>query len=305
MKLFPYAKTRVLAGLALHQDRFCMVRLKQYKQTKMIDAFAVLDAPDKWLIEGKISRIEETVNVIQSLAKSLGKEPYCVAIALPASQMIQKRIKLAAYLNDTERLTHISENLSHYLPGLNESLYFDFVRITTSDQEDECLLVAARRLQVDGYVSLLEQAGLKTVIVDVDIYALARALSITLVNEVTVVLDMDESVAQLLLFKRREIKSVHQVFMNDHFIQQLKRGLQLFGAMTQPIKIEKIIFVGKQKRLTALRKKLEDELAISVEPTRVFDHVMVSEEIKQHELMLNESELLTAFGLAMRAFPSC
>lgn len=172
MLRFARAKEPTLVGLAMHQDRISMVKLKH---KNILEAFAIADLPQGWLVDGKINHVEEVVQLIRNLIIDFQAENCCAAIGLPVSLVISKRIKVAACLSDAERVADIKDNLPHYFPGIKEPLSFDFIPLEENHEDDEVLLVAARSGQVDAYVSVAEQAGLKVRVVDVDIYALSRA----------------------------------------------------------------------------------------------------------------------------------
>src|SRR5689334_7159334 len=135
-------------GLAIHPERLSMIKLKQIKKQISIEGFA--------------STVHQ--NGLDQALKQLIKENKVkqgrAALALSASHVIQKRIKVPAYLNEAERAAEISLNLKHYLPGMDEPLYFDFFAIEKNEREVELQLIAARIEQVDTYIQLAKTVGL-------------------------------------------------------------------------------------------------------------------------------------------------
>ncbi len=291
MTLFLRAKARTWVGLALHQDRFSLVKLKPGQPKNTLEAFAIEDAPRGWLQDGKIHHVAESIAVIKKLSTSILAGNIATAISFPVSQVIQKRIKIAAYLNEIELETEIKENLEHYLAGGNEPLSFDYVHLAKDEKEYELLLVAARRHLLNAYVELVRQAGLNVRAVDVDVYALARAVR---VKESSVILDVDTNILQLILIEQDQVKSIHPVLANplqENFIQQLKRSIQFFCANTQIPKIEKIILTGKQSLFANIKEILYQEFLIQSIQTNFLNNP-------------REPELLTAWGLTLRKFPA-
>ncbi len=300
MPLFSRAKKTILLGIYLHQDRLSMVKLSRSKHITTLEAFAIRDLPLGWSID------EEPTRIIKKLVKEMRAENAYTALGFPASQVITKRIRLAAFLSEVEREVDVFNNLGHYFPGINEPLHVDFIKLSHEAEEDDVLLVAARREQVNAYIAFAEQAELKVRVVDVDVYAIARAMNLTEVSEPLVVLDVDVNAAQLILVTRGMATSVQPITMSqdtDSLIQQLKRGISLFSASLPSSQIKKLILTGKRAYFGKISQLLQDELQITAEISQVFRQLKLSEHIHFSSLYLHEPELLVALGLAIRSFP--
>lgn len=215
-----------------------------------------------------------------------------------------KRIHLAGCLNDAEREAVILENITHYLPGLNEPLSFDYSSLVQDGKTEELLLVAARQELINAYLEITAQANLKVRIMDVDIYALARVLSMT--KEAQVFFDVDATLGHLVLWKNGEMITAQQILINttdESLAQQLKRALLALNSAAPGSHIEKIILTGKKKYFCKLSQLLQQEMSLHIEIPTIWQRFDVSEKINKEELNQHESELLAALGLVLRTYP--
>jgi type IV pilus assembly protein PilM len=298
LPLFSRIKKTLQVGLALHQDRISMVKLSRSRQINSLEAFAIASF--------KKDGNEELLHIIKKLVNEMRAENVCVAMALAASNVINKRIRLPSCLTEAEREADIASNLNHYFPGVNESLNVDFVSVDCHKEEDDLLLVAARREQVNAAVTMAEQAKLRVRVIDVDVYAIARAMTSIPAHELIVVLDIDVNVAQLILITHGIVTSVHPIPMShDHdlLVQQLKRGILLFSTSMPTSKIKEIILTGKRSYFPKIKQLVQDELQMDVSLSHVFKRANLSTSLDSSSLYLHEPELLVAYGLALRSFP--
>ncbi|HSW69247.1 MAG TPA: pilus assembly protein PilM [Gammaproteobacteria bacterium] len=290
-----FRKTPAFAGLAVRHGQLSLMKLKQIKKDIMIEGFASANVPS-----GSLSGSETLYLVIKELMEAVDAKNCHAALALPASHVINKSIRVASCLNDKERDAEIRANMNDYLPGTDGSLYFDFVPMEQHENDIELQLIAARSLYVETYLRAGDMAGLKIKIVDVDVYAIARAIYFILPQnkraESCVILDIDFSSAQLILLKNGKIISIYPVSLEieDLFFQQIKRGIQFFSTIEKNIK--KIILTGDLSRLEQLKSVLEKILPISVSYLNYFKQVSANPDFN----LKNDSKYLLAFGLALR-----
>jgi len=299
-------KKSVFVGLAVHHARLSMIKLKQIKKDILIEGFATADFPAGYVTDGEPAQAASLSQMIKQLVRMSAAENCYAALALPASQVINKRIRVAACLNDKEREAEIGSNLKYYLPGINEPLNFDFVPIENQGNEVELQLIAARTKQVETYISAAKAAELKIKIVDVDVYAAARAICVALPpnkdDQIIVLLEIDILTAQLILLKNGKVISIYPIVMDaeDTLLQQIKRGMQIFSAAIQTANIEKILLIGHLPKLPPLKTILKETFAIPVHVFDTFHGVLLHPKLNVEKLNLHTSELLVAFGLALR-----
>lgn len=298
-------KPSTYVGLAVHHERLTLIQLKQVRKQIRIDVFAKTKLPIGSIQDGKIKHPDALGQAIKTMVETHRIKQSDAALALPASQVINKRIRVAAFLNDQERAAEISSNLSVYLPGIDERLHFDFVPLEKQKEEVELQLIAARAAQVETYIQLAKAAGLTINLVDVDVYALLRGIrwmSLTAFEEITLLLDMDMTTAQLILLNQGSVVSIYPIMIDtdEVLVQQIKRGLHIFSLNHPAISLKKMLLTGCLPHPDKLKILLEHTLSIRIEKWETLNHVTVHSQLDAVELKSSVSEWLVAFGLAWR-----
>ena len=135
--------------------------------------------PEGIMVDGVIEKPDELALVLRRLVKQSGAKTKNVAVALPASAVITKKITIPAGLRDLEMEYQVESEAKQYIPFPIEDVSLDFVELGPSAAVPgsvDVLIAAARRERVEALQDILEVAGLKPVVVDVSSYATCIAL---------------------------------------------------------------------------------------------------------------------------------
>jgi len=139
-------------------------------------AMETLDRP--WVVDGHIEQMEPLAEALGRLLQRCGASAKRVAMALPPSSVITKKINLPAGLNDAEMEAMVQVEANQYIPFPLEEVSLDFCVVgpsAVSAADVEVLIAAARREKVQDLQALAESVGLDPVTVDVESYAARRA----------------------------------------------------------------------------------------------------------------------------------
>ena len=131
------------------------------------------------VVDGTVEQPDELAVVLQRLVKQSGARTKNVAVALPASAVITKKITIPADLRDLDLEYQVESEAKQYIPFPIDDVSLDFFELGPSAAipgSVDVLIAAARRERVEALHDLLEVAGLKPVIVDVSSYATCLAL---------------------------------------------------------------------------------------------------------------------------------
>ena len=165
-----------LVGLDIQPDEICLLQARRGKRKIQIEKYAFTELPVGAVVNGNINQFDTVCLAIKKLVRETGTAKCETAIALPSCCVMTKRIQLPAYLRNNECEAEIRENLPRYLPEIADDLCFDFVSVSEQAALQDILLVVARRRHLDLYATIVREAGLHVTRVDVDYYALLRAL---------------------------------------------------------------------------------------------------------------------------------
>ena len=133
--------------------------------------------PPNSVEDGVLQDPEAVGKIVSSLIKNLKLKGNKVAISISGYSVIVKKINLMA-MEDRELSSHIQTEAEQYIPFDIDEVFLDYQDLKTNTEEDErtdVILVAAKKDVVNGYLEMLSAAGLETVIVDVDAFALENA----------------------------------------------------------------------------------------------------------------------------------
>ncbi len=188
-----------------------------------------------------------------------------VALAIPRSLAIIKNITIDSRLtgDDIESRAWIEAN--RLFPELVGNVYLDFSVVGPSEEDAsqlEVILVACRKDNIKPYLDVLKQAGLTTKMVDINCYALERALPLLTTpeqqKETIALFNMDVDLSTLIVTQANKLLYAHdQSFDGAHLIELTTKYLQ-----------EKGIAVN-----TADGKLLEDEGYLAILTERLTSHL--------------------------------
>ncbi len=133
-----------------------------------------------WIIDGNIEKFDEVVDATRRLIRRTGTRASSVAMALPASEVISKRVILPAGLSEREMEFQVEAEASQYLSFPPDDVSLDFCVIgpsRTSPGDVEVLIAASRKEKVEDRQGLAEAVGLTPAILDVDSYASRLAVA--------------------------------------------------------------------------------------------------------------------------------
>ena len=133
-----------------------------------------------WITDGNVEKFDEVAEAVRRLVKKSGSKTKNVAMALPPSAVITKRIVLPGGLSDLELEAQVEAEANQYTPFPLDEVSLDFCVIgpsNTSVGDLDVLIAASRREKVQDIQGLAEAAGLKPVVVDVESYASRLATS--------------------------------------------------------------------------------------------------------------------------------
>jgi len=175
-----------MLGLDVSSSSVKLVELGQDRSGRLVlENCAIVPLERGWITDGNIEKFDEVADAVRRLVKKSGTKTKNVAMALPPSAVITKKIVLPGGLSDQELELQVETEANQYIPfPLDEvSLDFCIVGPTANGSGDvEVLIAASRREKVQDIQGLAEAAGLKPVIVDVESYASRLATSRLIAN---------------------------------------------------------------------------------------------------------------------------
>ena len=164
-----------LVGVDISSSSITLVEVSRDKTGRLVLERCAIEPLDAgWVADGNIEKFDEVADVLRRVVKKSGTRTRNVAMALPPSAVISKKIVLPGGLSDAELEIQVESEANKYIPFSLDEVSLDFCVLgpsATSSGDVEVLIAASRKEKVQDRQGLAEAAGLKPIVVDVESYA--------------------------------------------------------------------------------------------------------------------------------------
>lgn len=228
-------KARQLAGLDISSSSVKLVELSgSEKEGFRVERYAIEPMPRDAVVDGNIANLDAVGESVRRAVRRMGAGLKNVAVALPASAVITKKIILPAGLREQEMEVQVESEANQYIPFALDEVNLDFQVIGPlgdSTEEVEVMIAASRKEKVEDRVAAVESAGLKAVIMDVDSLAaqsafelISRRLPEQGRDKIIALISIGASVTTVTVLRNgQQIYSREQAFGGNQLTQDIAR----------------------------------------------------------------------------------
>ncbi|MCL2829654.1 MAG: pilus assembly protein PilM [Betaproteobacteria bacterium] len=164
-----------MLGLDISSTSVKLVELSANgKDGYRVERYIIDVLPQDAVSEGNIVDLDAVAEVVKRAWKRLGTSTRNVAMALPASAVITKKIIVPEGQREDELEALVEAEASQYIPFPLEEVNLDFQVLgpaAASPDEIEVLIAASRKEKVEDRIAVAETAGLKVLVMDVESFA--------------------------------------------------------------------------------------------------------------------------------------
>lgn len=287
-------KARSLIGLDISSSAVKMVELAgDEKNGFRVERYTIEILPKDTVADGNIVNLEAAAESVRRAWKKLATSNRNVAIALPASHVITKKIIVAAGQREEDLELLVESEANQYIPFALDEVNLDFQVLgpaPSSPDEVEVLIAASRKEKVEDRVAVVESAGLKPVVVDVESYATLSAFELIERQlpdggrgQIVALVDVGANAMNLTVLRDgQQLYSREQAFGGNQLTQDIAR---LFSMSFEEAEVE--------KRRNSLPENYEPELllpfveSMAQEVSRALQFFFTSTQFNQvHHLVL-------------------
>ncbi|WP_263769817.1 pilus assembly protein PilM [Propionivibrio soli] len=241
-------KARSLIGVDISSSSVKMVELaSDSKAGYRVERYTIEVLPRDVVADGNIVNLEQAAETVRRAWKKLATSTRHVALALPTSHVITKKIILAAGQREEELEVQVESEASQYIPFALEEVNLDFQVVgpaPSSPDEIEVLIAASRKEKVEDRVAVAESAGLKPVVMDVDSYAVLSAFELIAKQfpdngkgQIIALIDVGANVMNLTVLRDgQQLYAREQAFGGNQLTQDIAR---MFGMTFEEAEAEK------------------------------------------------------------------
>ena len=133
-----------------------------------------------WITDGQIEKFDEVAEAVRRVVAKSGTKTRSVAMAMPQSAVITKKIMLPAGLREEELELQVESEANQYIPFSLDEVSLDFCVVgpaPNSPGDVEVLIAASRKDRVQDRQALAEAAGLRPVVLDIESHASRLAMT--------------------------------------------------------------------------------------------------------------------------------
>jgi type IV pilus assembly protein PilM len=164
-----------LLGLDISSSSVKLVELNRDASGNLVLERCAIEPLERgWITDGNVEKFDEVAEAVRRVVKKSGTRTKNVAMALPPSAVITKKIILPGGMSESELEIQVESEANQYIPFSLDEVSLDFCVVgpsATSAGDVEVLIAASRKEKVQDRQGLAEAAGLKPVIIDVESYA--------------------------------------------------------------------------------------------------------------------------------------
>ena len=250
----PFIKKQALSvGLDIGSHSVKICELTETGNGLKLTNLGSATLPPDALEDGALQDPEAVAKVITSLVKNLKLKGKKVAISISGYSVIVKKINLAV-MTDEELEKHIESEAEQYIPFDIDDVYIDFQDLKTNTEEEDrtdVMLVAAKKEVIDGYLDMLREAGLQTVVVDVDAFALENAFEANFgLHENVALIDIGASKMNINIISNGTSVLARDVVLGSRQLtEQIQNHFDLTYEEAEALKIGQVSAEDKQDDL--------------------------------------------------------
>jgi type IV pilus assembly protein PilM len=316
-----------MVGIDISPTDVKLIALSKISDVYSVEAYARAVLPENTMVGHVVKETDKIANVIKNLVAVSHLSFRDTILAIPESSVITKIIQINHGLNDYELEKAVILAAKRYIPYRMTEINMDFSVLgasTTDATMLDVLIVVAKTDYINSRLEVMKRAGLEVKIIDVELYAIERAVHLLELQAKTLALLMLEGkyVRLFVLQDMRVIFSREEEYSSKSIVaeaspayelspqedlvsfkalmlNQAKRLLHFF-ASTNASSIEQLILAGTMANLS-LAAFLQAHFNI---PTRIADPIAsmnLSNTICKQTIAADSSLLMLGCGLALRA----
>lgn len=173
-------KNPPLIGLDISSSSVKLVELGRLSTGEyLVERFATEPLEKGCITDGQVEKFDVVADAVRRVVTKSGTKTRQVAMAMPQSMVITKKIILPAGLREEELEMQVESEAHQYIPFSLDEVSLDFCVIgpsPASDGDVEVMIAASRKDRVQDRQGLAEAAGLKPVVLDIEAHASRLAM---------------------------------------------------------------------------------------------------------------------------------
>jgi type IV pilus assembly protein PilM len=264
------AKKKEIVGLDIGSSSIKLVELKEGKKGYRLQNLALSPLPPEAIVDGALMDSVTIIDAIKDLIGQAKTKTKSAVTSVSGHSVIVKKITLP-FMTEAELEESIQWESERYIPFDINDVNIDF-QILGSDAENpdvmDVILVAAKKDIINDYVSVIMEAGLNPVIVDVDAFALENMLAINYElekGESIAIANVGASITSINILKNNVSAFTRDIFKGGSQVtEEIQRQLHIDFDEAEKIKVGSKMEGTSQPVIQKVLKEASESLAIEI-----------------------------------------
>jgi len=265
-----FGKRKNVIGLDIGSSSIKLVELNEGKSGYKLQNLAISPLPPEAIVDGALMDSVTIVDTIRDLISTCKVKTKDVVTSVSGHSVIVKKITLP-FMTKAELEESIQWEAERYIPFDINDVNIDFQIFGSSSENPEVMdviLVAAKKDIINDYVSILMEAGLNPVIIDIDAFALENMLGINYdleKEEVVAIANVGASITNINIIKNNISAFTRDIFKGGNQItEEIQRQLHIDFEEAEKIKVGSKVDIASQPVIQSVIKEASESLAIEI-----------------------------------------
>src|SRR5712675_2226766 len=230
------AKSKLALGLDIGSSSVKLVQLKEAKRGYILEAFGVAPLPPEAIVDGALMNSTAIVEAIRQLVAQYKLKNREVAIGVSGHSVIIKKISMPR-MTQEELEESIQWEAEQYIPFDVKDVNID-VQILTPPEVDTG---TGQKDMINDYTSVVSEAGLSPVVVDVDAFAVQNSFEVNYElpkSETIVLVNAGASVCNINVLANGLTTFTRDVTMGgNQFTEEIQKQLNVSYDEAEKLKV--------------------------------------------------------------------
>ena len=305
MLMFSRKKNRSILGVDISSTSVKIIEISNSRDQYCVEGYARIPLAHALNDTGSISAC------IKTLLSNVNFLSTQAVIAVPDSAAISKIIQINTSVHSQDIEEWVLMEAEKFIPYPLDEISLDYNLLgssLTNVEQLDILVVACRTETITQRVEIIHRAGLVAQIVDVESFAIERALRFLSISggsgKYTALFDVGHLYSRCYIFNGINIvfsreDALGQGLLFDVLLQQLKRTLQFYFSTRQHDSIEQIILAGNLADFSKLARFFHEHLGLPTHIVNPFTKMTFSTAVNLETIEKDAPMLVVACGLAL------
>ncbi|MHB8483933.1 MAG: type IV pilus assembly protein PilM [Nitrospiria bacterium] len=271
------SKKKVLVGLDIGSNCIKLLQLKETRKSFALEKLGVAQLDPELIVDGTVMDAGRVVETIRNLIDEQKLKVKEVAISVSGHSVIVKKITVPA-MTEEELEESIKWEAEQYIPFDINDVNIDSHILGPAEsvegkEQMSVLLVAVKKDKLTEYLTLVQEAGLNPVVVDVDAFTVENMFEFNygLDNGVTALVNLGAGVMNINILKNGSFTFTRDISIGGNkYTEMIQKDLNLSFDEAERLKKGEVIEGINPEALANAIENMNGEIAAEIQ--RTFDY---------------------------------